>query len=223
MKNKLIFLVLLTFLIFYCSSEKKVLTAGFKPPEESTESDVKSKENKKLIYKQKPEMNNITGIKIVLFESADKKEVEERAKKALVVLNKSINIFNEDGLWKILIEGFKNIQSANNYIDNLNSLGWKSAYIYGSEKKQKEELKQPEKHIEIKTEYQIQLAALTDKSKAYQLKNNLINSGYDSIEIVKEGNFWKVRFTKIYNENRAKKILEEFKRLGFEGAWIVKK
>jgi hypothetical protein len=228
MKNKtFIFLLFVLIIFFACSAEKKTLTADFIPPEDAEEIKdekdlVQDEEKKNVIFAENVDENISTDIRIVLFESVSKESVESVSKRVMINLDKSIGIDQKDGLWRVLASGFKNKTEADKYIEYLKSIGWKNTYIDGFKKEDKEEPLKPVETEKTGIEYQIQLAAISEKDKAVEMQNNLKKLGYKNIGLVFESGLWKVRATKIYDETEAKNYLEQFRSVGFKDAWIIK-
>ena len=223
-----IYLLLMLIILFACSAEKKTLTADFVPPEDAEEiKDVKDlmqdDEEKNVIFAEKNDEKIPIDIKVVLFETISKESAESVSKRAMINLEKSVSIEQKENLFRVMAAGFKDKTEAENYVEYLKSIGWRDTYIDGFKKEVIEKPVEPV-NVETKrvTEYQIQLAAISEKNKAVEMQNNLNKLGYKNIEIIFESGLWKVRAAKIYDENEAKKYLKQFRNVGFKDAWIVK-
>lgn len=227
MKNNILLISGIILIIFSCSSEKKTITTDFIPPDENIEQKVNAKptgeENRNIIFNEEAITPDIKGFRIILYESGSQDKIRSESQRALVLLDKSINVYKADGKWRILISGFKDSAEAKKYLIYLAEKGWRDAYIEGLKKPEPdlktEVTKKPEV---IKNEYHIQLAAVGDKLKADEMKSNLLKLGYKNIEIIHENNFFKIRNVRISNEETAKRLLNEYKSVGFKDAWIIK-
>lgn len=227
MKNSVLLILVFILILFSCSSERKTITTDFIPPDKDVEEKDKTRlaeeENRNVIFNEINRPSDVQGFKIILYESDSQDKVRLESQRALVLLDKSINVGESDGKWKILISGFKDLTEAEKYLLYLAEKGWRNAYIEGFKKTQ-QEIKPviTEKPEIIVPEYHIQLAAVGDRLKADEMKNNLLKLGYKNIKIIHENNFYKIRNVNIHNEETAKRLLNEYKNVGFKDAWIIK-
>lgn len=139
--------------------------------------------------------------------------------------DKTILLVNEGNLWKLQLGDFATREEASKEQENLRMLGWYDAFLVrfrAPVEKTVQEIEPPPDESPAMY-YTVQLIATTNRTEVENMQRNLRLLAISDVNLIKEGDFWKIRVGNFDNLPEAEKLLTRIREMGFDDAWITKR
>ena len=138
--------------------------------------------------------------------------------------DKTIFLVNERNLWKLQIGDYSTISEAESEQTILKSLGWVDAFLIRYRITVNPDVPQNEEYsANTSIYYTVQLIATTNKTEAENMQGNLNILNISNVNLIKEGDFWKIRVGSFENINDATTLRNRMREMGFDDSWITKR
>lgn len=165
------------------------------------------------------EMFKVQILALAKYENAviEKKRLQE-------FTEKTIFLVNERNLWKLQIGDFSIRSEAEAEQNTLKSLGWTDAFLIRYRISVNPDVPQNEEDSAYAAiYYTVQLIATTNKTEAENMQINLNILNIADVNLIKEGDFWKIRVGSFEDINEATILRNRMREMGFDDSWITKR